>query len=170
MNELDKIIDDNIAKIERFVLLKSVGITKDIAPIISFNSDDVQPCTASNHFQLYINTNNFNEFHLTDFMSLINKCVVYLIYTNEGIYVGQSKDFNDRMHSHIKDAVKIDYPLYNSFKNNNKIGFVSILHCFEGTPENENIIRGIENLYTNELLDIKRNNESLAQYIFNTNK
>lgn len=166
-NITEKQIFNNLAHIERYVLLRSIGYKHNVNPLINFDEDKMQFCVANNKFCLYINTCNFEEFGITNCLSLINKCVVYLIYNEDGIYIGQSEDFNDRMYSHIKDASSLNTPLYTSFRER-KTAYVTILHCFDSG--NKGVIEGIEDIYLHELIDIKKNNDTLYPFIFNVNK
>ena len=164
MKNIETNINENLSHIERFILNKSCNrfIFSDM---FSFNKEKFELCSLNNAYKLYINNFNYSTFNINDRSDLCNKYVVYMIYTEDGIYVGQTKDFNERMHSHIKDAAETDRNLYDSLRNR-KNGFIVILHTFE-LDENDTISREVEKLYLEEVVTIRENHDYLKNHIFN---
>lgn len=166
MFELENKITQNLGDIFRYVLNVGIGLPF-ISSIINFDNDNKEISAYNNNFQLYVNTYNYEELGIKSHADLINKDVVYLLYTKDGVYIGQTTDFGERMHTHIKDTAEIGRPFYESLRNN-KIGYVTILHVFDKSNENKPInIREIEKRYLSELIPIRNNYNILENHIFN---
>ncbi len=157
-------LDYNLSFIERFIINKSCNMIIN-NEMFNFNKDNFELCALNNLYKLYINKYNYSNFNISDRSDLCNKYVVYLIYTEDGVYIGQTKDFNERMHSHIKDVSDTDRNLYDSLRKR-KIGVIDILHVFDENNDDD-IGRTIEKVYLDELISIRENYDYLKNHIFN---
>lgn len=157
-------ITENIGHISHFLINLSIDRNNDIVPLFNFhNEDKLEICALNNKFTLFLNKESCECFNIKNRIDLQNKEVVYLIYTKDGCYIGQTSDFGERMHTHIKDVPVTDRDLYDSIKRN-KVCYVSILHVID---DNTGLGRGIEHEYLKSLLSWKNNNHSFTSYIFN---
>lgn len=168
---LQKTINNNLHCIAHYLINLSVSCRTEIIPLFKFNDnneEDFELCTLNNNYTLYINKENYEKLGIKNRKDLCNKDIVYMIYNQGGIYIGQTTDFNERMHSHIKDAnIESKKKLYESIRHY-KTSYVTILHCYK-MNETENISEGIEKEYLNEIMKWSLN-DSINHYIYNNKK
>lgn len=157
-------LEYNLSFIERYIINKSCNLVIN-NEMFNFDKDNFELCALNNQYKLFINKFNYSDFSINDRSDLCNKYVVYLIYTEDGVYIGQTKDFNERMHSHLKDVSDTDRNLYESLRKR-KIGVINILHVFDENSDDD-IGRTIEKIYLNELVTIRENYDYLKNHIFN---
>lgn len=165
-----KIIEDNLKDISYFLLNRSTSGTSNInrtsQKIFNFNKENLYSLCGDNNCMLYLNTSFFEDKKISkDIGYFQHKSIVYILYHEFGIYIGQTTDFLRRMYTHIKDVSKSGdlYELWNATEHM----YVSILHCLDGKCDNT--IKCMEEEYLNQLIQWKQN-ENIKNFVFNINK
>lgn len=157
-NNLNLKISENIGHISEYLINRHLENPNDIIPLFKFGDENnMELNELNNKYMFLINTDNYEELGIKNRADLRNKYIVYLKYTKDGVYVGQTNDFNEREHTHFKDTLSENRPLYESIRERG-VCYTTILHIFDKNDERfpEDISRIIEKKYTERLLDFKK--------------
>lgn len=163
MNNMYNTINRNLGYMSRFLMNKAIDKVVNLIPLFNFDENNTTLVAANNNFSISLNKENFSEFGINSWRDIQNKDIVYMLYNRSGFYVGQTTDFYERMHTHIKDVVDGESVIYQSIREN-KDTFVTILHIFDHSDEN--YIKGIERTYLDEIIPWKIN-QNMSPYILN---